>query len=55
MLDYNTLKKQIIKLLIPYYQEKISVLKYSNIDMETKMHKLKELNLKILNLKKGII
>lgn len=54
-LDYETLKKQIIKLLIPYYQEKILKLKYSNIDMETKMHKLKELNLKILNLKKGIL
>jgi len=52
-LDMNTLKKQIIKLLIPYYQNKILKLKTSNLPTDEKMHKLKKLNSKILQLKKG--
>jgi len=52
-LDTDTLKKQIIKLLIPYYQQKILQLKTSNIPTDEKMHKLKILNYKILQLKKG--
>ncbi len=52
-LDMQTLKKQIIKLLIPYYQNKIIELKTSNIPTDEKMHKLKQLNYKILQLKKG--
>ncbi len=50
----QTLKKQIIKLLIPYYQNKILKLKTDpNIPSNEKMHKLKKLNYKILQLKKG--
>jgi DNA primase len=52
-LDFESLKKQIIKLLIPYYQNKILQLKTSNLDSVEKMHKLKLLNYKILTLKKG--
>ena len=52
-LDFESLKKQIIKLLIPYYQNKIIELKTSNLDPVEKMHKLKLLNYKILQLKKG--
>ena len=52
-LDFESLKKQIIKLLIPYYQNKIIELKTSNLDPIEKMHKLKLLNYKILQLKKG--
>jgi len=52
-LDMDTLKKQIIKLLIPYYQQKVLQLKTSNLPTDEKMHKLKILNYKILQLKKG--
>jgi len=52
-LDMETLKKQIIKLLIPYYQHQIFKLKNSSLPTEEKMHKLKILNSKILKLKKG--
>jgi DNA primase len=52
-LDTESLKKQIIKLLIPYYQNKILKLKTSNLPSNEKMHKLKKLNYKILQLKKG--
>ena len=52
-LDMESLKKQIIKLLIPYYQNKVLKIKTSNIPTEEKMHKLKILNYKILQLKKG--
>jgi len=54
ILDINTLKNQIRKLLIPYYQKKTLEVKYNkNISNEEKMHLLKELNLKLLRLKKG--
>lgn len=52
-LDMEALKKQIIKLLIPYYQNKILKLKTSNLPTDEKMHKLKILNYKVLQLKKG--
>ena len=52
-LDLKSLKKQIIKLLIPYYQNKVLELKTSNLPTDEKMHKLKKLNYKILQLKKG--
>ena len=52
-LNMDALKKQIIKLLIPYYQNKVLKLKTSNIPTDEKMHKLKILNYKILQLKKG--
>jgi DNA primase len=53
-LDKEALKKQIIKLLIPYYQHKILRLKSTpGINSNEKMHKLKQLNYKILQLKKG--
>jgi len=52
-LDMEALKKQIIKLLIPYYQNKVLELKTSNLPTDEKMHKLKKLNYKILQLKKG--
>ena len=52
-LNFESLKKQIIKLLIPYYQNKIIELKTSDLDPTEKMHKLKLLNYKILQLKKG--
>ncbi len=54
VLDTQTLKKQIRKLLIPYYQKKMLEIKYNkNIPNEEKMHYLKEINLKLLRLKKG--
>ena len=53
-LDMKTLKNQIRKLLIPYYQKKMLEIKYSkNISNEEKMHYLKKINLKLLKLKKG--
>ncbi len=53
-LDIKTLKNQIRKLLIPYYQKKIFEIKYNkNLSNEEKMHYLKEINLKLLRLKKG--
>jgi DNA primase len=52
-LDLKSLKKQIRKLLIPYYQNKVLELKTSNLPTDEKMHKLKKLNYKILQLKKG--
>jgi DNA primase len=54
VLDYETLKNQIRKLLIPYYQEKVLKIKSDrNLTPNEKMHKLKILNLKLLRLKKG--
>ena len=53
-LDIKTLKNQIRKLLIPYYQKKQLEIKYNkNLNNEEKMHYLKEINLKLLKLKKG--
>jgi DNA primase len=54
ILDYNSLKNQIKKLLIPYYQEKVLKIKSDiNLTDNEKMHKLKLLNIKLMNLKKG--
>ncbi|WP_456470905.1 DNA primase [Caminibacter sp.] len=54
VLDYDTLKSQIIKLLIPYYKNKLIQIKYdSTLDSDTRMHLLKEINTKLLKLKKG--
>jgi len=53
ILDYETLKKQIIKLLIPYYENKKIRIMTSNLKTEEKMHKLKLINNKIIALKKG--
>ncbi|GAB6044762.1 DNA primase [Caminibacter profundus] len=56
ILDYDKLKNQIRKILIPYYQEKIIQLKLnSSIDNNKKMHLLKELNKKLISLKKGYL
>ena len=53
-LDIKTLKNQIRKLLIPYYQKKMLEIKYSKtLNNEEKMHYLKEINLKLIKLKKG--
>ena len=52
-LDMPTLKKQIIKLLIPYYQNKLMELKASSLPLDEKMHKLKLINSKIIQLKEG--
>ena len=53
-LDIKTLKNQIRKLLIPYYQKKMLEIKYSKtLNNEEKMHYLKKINLKLLKLKKG--
>ncbi len=55
-LDYETLKKQIIKLLIPYYQQKLLEIKLNkSIPTDEKMHLLKKMNYKILQLKKGVL
>jgi len=52
--DIKTLKRQIQKLLIPYYKEKIEIIKRDkNLKSEEKMHYIKELNLKLKKLKKG--
>ncbi len=52
--DLKTLKNQIRKILIPYYQEKITQIKLNNkLNINEKMHILKNLNLKLLRLKKG--
>jgi DNA primase len=54
VLNYETLKSQIIKLLIPYYKNKLIELKYDKtLDSELRMHLLKEINTKLLKLKKG--
>jgi DNA primase len=54
VLSYETLKSQIIKLLIPYYKNKLIELKYDKtLDSELRMHLLKEINSKLLKLKKG--
>ncbi len=53
-LSYDKLKNQIRMLLIPYYQQKINLLKRdSGIDKHEKMHMLKILNQKLMTLKKG--
>jgi len=53
-LSYEKLKNQIRMLLIPYYQNKIAVLKNDKtLDKNEKMHLLKILNQKVLDLKKG--
>ena len=54
-LDMESLKKQIIKILIPYYQQKVYKLKFSEMDPYEKMDKLKRLNDMIIKLKKGEI
>jgi len=52
--DIKTLKKQIQKLLIPYYQKKIDSIRYNHtLSTEEKMHYIKEINLKLKKLKKG--
>ena len=52
--DIKTLKNQIRKLLIPYYQKKLIEIKTNkNITNEEKMHLMKNINLKLLRLKKG--
>ncbi|NPA88420.1 MAG: DNA primase [Epsilonproteobacteria bacterium] len=54
VLDYEKLKNQIRLILIPYYQQKIMMLKNdSKIDKHEKMHLLKIYNQKISELKKG--
>jgi DNA primase len=53
-LDYDSLKKQIIKILIPYYKNEILRVKLDkNLNTNEKMHLLKILNQKLLKLKKG--
>ena len=52
--DLKTLKNQIRKILIPFYQEKITQIKLNeHLETNKKMHMLKMLNLKLLRLKKG--
>ncbi len=52
--DLKTLKNQIRKILIPFYQEKITQIKLNEqLETNRKMHMLKMLNLKLLRLKKG--
>ncbi len=52
--DLKTLKNQIRKILIPFYQEKITQIKLNeHVETNKKMHMLKMLNLKLLRLKKG--
>jgi DNA primase len=54
VLSYEKLKEQIKKILIPYYKKKILQTKLDNtLDANTRMHKLKILNQKLLKLKKG--
>ena len=52
---YNkeTLKNQIRKILISFYQQEIKRVKFSNLDIHEKMHILKNLNIKLQKLKKG--
>ena len=52
--DKKTLKNQIRKLLIAYYQKEAIKIKYnSQINSDEKMHLLKNINLKLQRLKKG--
>ena len=53
-LDINSLKNQIRKILIPYYQNKILQIRLDpSIQGEKKIHLLKEMNLKLQKIKKG--
>ena len=49
----DTLKNQIRKILINFYQQEIKRVKLSNLDIHKKMHILKNLNIKLQKLKKG--
>jgi len=53
VLDKETLKKQIIKILIPYYRQKLNEVKYSQLDKDTKAHIIKNINQKLKTLKEG--
>ncbi len=54
VLDYESLKKQMLKILIRYYQEKIKEIRYSKeFDNSLRGHLLKEYNYKLRELKKG--
>ncbi|EDM23859.1 DNA primase [Caminibacter mediatlanticus TB-2] len=53
-LDYDTLKKQIIRLLIPYYRNKLIQIRFDNsINSDEKAHLMKIINYKLKELKKG--
>ena len=53
-LDINSLKNQIRKILIPYYQNKILKIRLDpTINGDKKIHILKDMNLKLQKIKKG--
>jgi len=52
-LSYEQLKKQLIKILIAYYQNELEKLKFLNLDLFSKTKKIKEINFKIKKLKEG--
>ena len=55
LLDYNSLIEAIRNILIFHYHKEIQNIKFLNISIEEKTHKIRQLNQKILNLKKGIL
>ena len=54
VLNYEQLKKQITKLLLPLYEKEIALLKLNpKIPTDEKMHKIKQIMQKLLKIKKG--
>jgi DNA primase len=53
VLDEESLRKQIVKLLIPYYTKKKNEIIYSNMQSEQKAYYLKEYTSRLVELKKG--
>jgi hypothetical protein len=53
VLDEKSLRKQIVKLLIPYYTKKKNEIMYSNEHSDNKAFYLKEYTSRLLELKKG--
>jgi DNA primase len=53
IMDYDELIESIKNILIIFYKKQISNVKFLDISLEKKSHKIRKLNQKILNLKKG--
>ncbi|WP_457564397.1 DNA primase [Caminibacter sp.] len=53
VLDEDTLRRQIVKLLLPYYMKKINEIRYSKIDGNKRANLLKAYNSRLIELKKG--
>jgi DNA primase len=55
LFDYNSLMKAIRNILIRHYTNKLKNIQFENLSLEEKAHKIRNLRIKINNLKKGIL